>query len=178
MKNYLHFFTANPGLHLFWLPAMLLAWGIYALSPLHVARLWFGILWVLALVFGFLTLLALIGARTSLLAKASDVAWLNKHLRWLQPLSALLGALVLALAVDLLVNWLRGPSDEREVTLRRVYCLVSSPPPFPPSSVPESKGQWCFDTGGLTVSNIDIPVSQIPRPVPLGETARARWRSY
>ena len=157
---------------------MLAAWGIYALSPLHVARLWFGILWVLALVFGFLTLLALIGARTSLLAKASDVAWLNKHLRWLQPLSALLGALVLALAVDLLVNWLRGPSDEREVTLRRVYCLVSSPPLFPPSSVPESKGQWCFDTGGLTVSNIDIPVSQIPRPVPLGETARARWRSY
>lgn len=157
---------------------MLVAWGVYALVPLHIGRLWFGILWVLALVFGFLTLLALIGARTSLLEKASDIADLNNKLRWMQPLSALLGALVLALAADMLINWLRGSSEEREVTLRRVYCLVSSTPPFPPSSVPESKGQWCFDTGGLTVSNIDIPVSRIHRPVPLGETAHARWYSY
>lgn len=178
MKNYLHFFTANPGLHLFWLPAMLLAWGIYALSPLHVARLWFGILWVLALVFGFLTLLALIGARTSLLAKASDVADLNNKLRWMQPLCALLGAMLLVLAVDLLVNWLRGPSDEREVTLRRVHCLVGSNRPRSTTAVAERKGKWCFDTGGLTVSNIDIPVARIHRPVPLDETAHARWRSY
>ena len=111
-------------LHLFWLPAMLVAWGVYAFVPLQIGRLWFALPWGLALFSGLMALFSLIGTRTSLLEKASDVAWLNKALRWLQPLCALLGALVLALAADLLVNWQRGPSGEWEAILRRDYCTT------------------------------------------------------
>ena len=85
MKNYLHAFLNNDRLHLFWLPAMLVAWSVYALVPLHLGSILLGLVWVSALAFGFLTLLALIGARTSLLEKASDIADLNNKLRWLHP---------------------------------------------------------------------------------------------
>ena len=179
MKNYLHFFTANPGLHLFWLPAMLLAWGIHALIPLHIGRLLFDLPWVLAPVFGILTLLALIGLHVYRVEESSDdVAWLNNQLRWLQPLSALLGALLLPLAVDLVVNWQRGPSAEQEVVLRRDYCTSLGSRIKTTTRMAQENGKWCFDTGGLISANARIPIAKIHRPVPLGETARARWRSY
>ena len=166
-------------LHLFWLPVMLVAGAVRAFVPLHVGRLWLALPWILAPVFGGLTLLALIGTHTSLLQKASDVAWLNKALRWLQPLCALLGALLLALAVDLLVNWLRGPDDEREASLRRIHCIsVSNRPVHRTTAVAEKGGKWCFDSGSLSSSDIRIPAAQIRRPVPLGEAVHARWCSY
>ena len=157
---------------------MLAAWGIRALVPLHVGRLWFDLPWVLALFSGLMTLFALIGARTSLLEKASDVAWLNNALRWLQPLCALLAALLLALAADLLVNGLRGPSDEREVVLRRDYCTSYGTRIKTTTRMAQKNGKWCFDTGGLSSANARIPVAKIQRPVPLGETVDARWRGY
>ncbi|MBO7410627.1 MAG: hypothetical protein J6T92_01760 [Ottowia sp.] len=125
-----------------------------------------------------MALFALIGTRTSLLEKASDVAWLNKALRWLQPLCALLGALVLALAADLLVNWQRGPSDEHEVVLRRDYCTVVAPNWGRTIRKAQLNGKWCFDTGRLSSADARIPVAKIQRPVPLGETINVRWRSY
>lgn len=157
---------------------MLAAWGIHALVPLHVGRLWFDLPWALAPVFGVLTLLAHIGAHTSLVEEASDVAWLNNQLRWLQPLCALLGALVLALAADQVVNWQRGPSDEREVVLRRDYCTSHGTRIKSTTRMAQKNGKWCFDTGGLSSANARIPVVRIHRPVPLGETANVRWRSY
>ncbi|RMX05730.1 hypothetical protein D8I35_11170 [Corticibacter populi] len=158
---------------------MLAAWGVHALVPLQAVRLWLAVPWVLALGLGGLTLLAIIGSRTSLLQKASDVAWLNRALRWLQPLCALLATLLLALAADRLVNGLRGPSGERDVVLRRVHCVsVSNRPIRSTADVAEKNGKWCFDAGGLVGSDVRIPVEQIRRPVPLGETAKARWRSY
>lgn len=192
MKNYLHAFLNNNRLHLFWLPAMLVAWSVYALVPLHLGSILLGLVWVSALAFGFLTLLALIGARTSLLEKASDIADLNNKLRWLHPLSALLAALVLALAADMLINWLRGPSDEQEVILRRVYCTSDSNR-IPRARLPQKDGKWCFETRGrdtvidlpflgrhegYDILHTEIPITQSPRPVSLGETLPARWRSY
>ena len=165
-------------LHLFWLPAMLAAWGIHALVPLHIGRLWFDLPWVLAPVFGVLTLLAHIGAHSSLVEDTSDIAWLNDALRWMQPLCALLAALLLALAVDLLVNGLRGPSAEREVVLRRDYCTSHGTRIKTTTRMAQKNGKWCFDTGGLSSANARIPVAKIQRPVPLGETVNARWRSY
>ena len=164
-------------LHLFWLPAMLVAWGVYAFVPLHIGKLWFAFPWGLALFSGLMALFALIGTRTSLLEKASDVAWLNKALRWLQPLCALLGALLLPLAADLLVNWQRGPSDEQEAVLRRDYCTTRSPTGGTRRKA-QVNGKWCFDTGGLSSGDASIPVAKIQRPVPLGETVNVRWRSY
>ena len=197
MKNYLHFFTANPGLHLFWLPAMLAAWGVYALSPLHVGRLWFMAPWILAIALALLTAafltLFLIGTHTSLLEEGSDVDWLKNKLRWLQPLCALLGALVLALALDMVISEQRGSSDEREVALRRVHCVIGGSDSTPGISVAEKDGKWCFDTRGkdividlpflgrhegYDILHVDIPITQMPRPVSLGETVNARWRSY
>ena len=192
MKNYLHAFLNNNRLHLFWLPAMLVAWSVYALVPLHLGSILLGLVWVSALAFGFLTLLALIGARTSLLEKASDIADLNNKLRWLHPLIALLAVLVLALAADMLINWLRGPSDEQEVILRRVYCTSDSNR-IPRVRLPQKDGKWCFETQGRdTVINLpflgrhagydilhtEIPITQSPHPVSLGETLPARRRSY
>ena len=180
-------------LHLFWLPAMLVAFGVYAFVPLHIGKLWFAFPWGLALFSGLMALFALIGTRTSLLEKASDVAWLNKALRWLQPLCALLGALLLALAADLLVNWQRGSSGEWEAVLRRTYCTFSRPKGGFHHRVPQLHGKWCFNTQGKDIAinlpvlgrregvemqGVSIPVRQIRRPVPLGETVNARWRSY
>ena len=192
MKEYLHAFLNNDRLHLFWLPAMLVAWSVYALVPLHLGSILLGLVWVSALAFGFLTLLALIGTRTSLLEKASDIADLNNKLRWLHPLSALLAVLVLALAADMLINWLRGPSDEQEVILRRVYCTSDSNR-IPRVRLPQKDGKWCFETRGrdtvidlpflgrhegYDILHTEIPITQSPRPVSLGETLPARWRSY
>ena len=192
MKEYLHAFLNNDRLHLFWPPAMLVAWSVYALVPLHLGSILLGLVWVSALAFGFLTLLALIGARTSLLEKASDIADLNNKLRWLHPLSALLAVLVLALAADMLINWLRGPSDEQEVILRRVYCTSDSNR-IPRARLPQKDGKWCFETRGrdtvidlpflgrhegYDILHTEIPITQSPRPVSLGETLPARWRSY
>lgn len=170
---------------------MLLAWGVYVLVPLHIGRLWLWFIWVFALVSGALTLLALIGARASLLEKASDVAELNAKLRWMQPLCALLAATLLMLAVDMLASWLRDPSDEMEIALRRVYC--TSRGRFTTTRMAQRNGKWCFATPsknitidipflgrreGYETQDVGIPVSQIPRPVALGETVNARWRSY
>ena len=171
-------FLNNDRLHLFWLPAMLAAWGVYALVPLHIGRLWFALPWGLALFSGLMALFALIGARTSLLEKASDVAWLDKALRWLQPLCALLAALLLPLAADLLVNWQRGPSDEHEVALRRDYCTTRHHSKGRTVRTAQLRGKWCFDTGELSSADASIPVAKIQRPVPLGATVDARWRSY
>lgn len=172
---------------------MLVAWGVYALVPLHTERLWLALPWGVALMFGALTLFALIGTRTSLLQKASDVAWLNKALRWLQPLCALLGALVLPLALDLLVSWQRGPSGEWEAVLRRVYCTYHARLGGFSRKAPQLNGKWCFNTPardiainapvlgrreGYEMLGVSIPVTQIRRPVPLGETVNVRWRSY
>ena len=168
----------NDRLHLFWLPAMLVAWGAYALVPLQIGKLWFALPWGLALFSGLMALFALIGTRTSLLEKASDVAWLNKALRWLQPLCALLGALLLALAADLLVNWQRGQSGEWEAILRRDYCTTVAPNWGRTVRKAQLNGKWCFDTGGLSSGDASIPVAKIQRPVPLGETVHARWHSY
>lgn len=192
MKNYVHAFLNNDRPHLFWLPAILVAWGVHALVPLHLGSMWLGLVWVSALAFGFLTLLALIGVHVYRAEEASDdLAWLNNKLRWLQPLSVLLGALVLALAADMLINWLRGPSDEQEVVLRRVYCTTGSG--ISRTRLPQEDGKWCFDTRGrdfvidlpflgrhegYDILHADIPITQMPRPVSLGETLHARWRSY
>ena len=158
---------------------MLVAWGIYALVPLYAGRLWFALPWVLAPVFGLLTLLAHIGVHIYRAEEArDDVAWVNNKLRWLQPLCALLGALLLVLAVDLVVNWQRGPSDEREVVLRRDYCTSHGSRIKTTTRMAQKNGKWCFDTGGLSSANARIPVAKMQRPVPLGETAHARWRSY
>ena len=67
--------ASMPRFHLFWLPAMLAALGVYALVPLHIGKLWFALPLGLALFSGLMALFALIGTRTSLLEKASDVAW-------------------------------------------------------------------------------------------------------
>lgn len=176
---------------------MLLAWGTYALSPLHVGRLWLMAPWILALALALLTAaflaLFLIGTHTSLLEEGSDVDWLKNKLRWLQPLCALLGALVLALALDMVISEQRGSSDEREVTLRRVHCVIGGSDSTPRIYVAEKDGKWCFDTRGkdividlpflgrhegYNILHVDIPITQIPRPVSLGETVNARWRSY
>ncbi|MBR4736991.1 MAG: hypothetical protein IK051_04945 [Rhodocyclaceae bacterium] len=196
MKEYLHAFLNNDRLHLFWLPAMLVAWSVYALVPLRLGSILLGLVWVSALALALLTAtfltLFLIGTHTSLLEEGSDVDWLKNKLRWLHPLSTLLAALVLALAADMLINWLRGPSDEQEVILRRVYCTSDSNR-IPRVRLPQKDGKWCFETRGrdtvidlpflgrhegYDILHTEIPITQSPRPVSLGETLPARWRSY
>ncbi|KKW68759.1 hypothetical protein AAV94_03105 [Lampropedia cohaerens] len=166
-------------LHRFWMPAMLSAWAICELLPMSTSRWWLAAPWPVALILGGLGGLAYAGVRSRhLLQRASDAAQLQKFLHWAQPVCTLLACLLLLMAADRLMAWMRGPAMDQIVSVQRTYCIASRGRSPTNNRMAERDGRWCFDTHGRSVGHIQIAKNSVDPSVAIGDPAQAQWRSY